>query len=161
MACTIGLLLTCQAHAQSFVEAHDPGVYAVSGAHGQPDPGTTSGQRSTGSTPALLRRTTHICAKLHTSFGARFILSADFDGDTLPVDVAIAHPAMADHGGASQDVDHIGSTLRAGEAHFFGWTFDDPAKLKAGRWHIILGHGGVVLADQPFDIDFTCGVPIS
>ena len=155
------LLLAGSAHAQTPVEARDPGIYAVSGAHDATDPAASSGQRLDGGTRRLLQRTTHICARLHTSFGVRFVLSADFGNDTLPVDVVIAHPAMTNQAGAVQYADHMAGTLRAGQEQFFGWTFEDPARLLPGRWHVILNHGGVALLDQPFDIDSTCGVPIS
>ncbi len=114
-----------------------------------------------GGAPRLLQRTTHICARLHTGFGAFFVLSAGAGAGTLPVDVAIAHPPMTNHAGVRKDMDHMESALQAGKPHYFGWTFEDPARLKPGRWDIVIRYAGVTLLDQPFDIDFTCGVPIS
>ncbi len=154
-------LLAGAANAQSLVEARDPGLYALSVAPDTAGAATVSGRPPADSTATLLQRTTHFCARLHTSFGVRFSLSADFGTDTLPVEVAIAQPATVNHAGVTQDVDHTAGWLQAGQPHYFGWTFDDPAKLRSGRWHILLNHGGVQLLDQPFDIDFTCSVPIS
>ena len=155
------VLLAGPAHAQALVGARDPGLYRIDGDQDRADPSTTAGVRSVGGTPTLLQRTTHICARLHTSFGVRFVLSRDFGTDALPVDVAVLHPAMPNHAGAQQDADHTPSMLQAGQPHFYGWTFADPARLVPGRWHITLSHGGVMLLDQPFDIDFACTVPIA
>ncbi len=159
-ACLL-LAFALPASASDLISMTDAGIYGLSGQQEVQDPDTTSGKRDVGGSTVLIQRTTTICARLGTSFGVRFTLSQEAGIDALPVDVAIVHPPMTNYSGGLQSEDHMLSALQAGKAHYYGWTFADPAKLLSGRWHITVSHGGHVLADQPFELDFTCSKLVS
>ena len=147
--------------AEPLVRAQNPGVYAIVGAQDLASPGTTSGRIGQGGVPHLLVRTTHVCARLHTSFGVQFELPAEAGVDAMPVEVTVTHPQMMNQAGVLQDADRFTTTLPAGQPHYLGWTFDDPARLLGGDWDIAVSHGGVRLSYQAFVVEFNCGVPVS
>jgi len=156
------LLLTPSANANPLVIISDPGIYTFTRSVDHPNPATTSGltQYPT-SDPYLLQKTTHICAKLHSHFGLHLSLPPPATPSPIPVAIVFTHPPMTNHQGQSQIQDLVATEIRPNERHYAGWSFEDPTKLLPGRWHISILHNGQMIADQPFDIDFSCIQAIS
>ena len=141
--------------AEGLVNLSDAGLYDVAAIQHVPDTGSVNGSHVV-ATGRLVERATHICPKLGTAFGVKFTLSTAAGVDALPVTLGIEHPSMTNYAGQSQIEDDFQASLKAGTAFLSFWVFESEAELKPGRWHFTLSHGGVLLLDQPFDVDVTC-----
>ena len=154
-AIVIAMLAVVPARAQALVDPSDAGVYDVSAIQHRPDAGSVNGSHVVG-TARLLGHATRVCAKLGTAFGVKFNLSTAAGVNALPVTLGIEHPAMTNYAGQNQTEDDFQASLKAGTPFLSFWVFESEAELKPGRWRFTLSHGGVTIADQPFDVDVTC-----
>ncbi len=154
-AIVCAVLAAAPARAEGLVNLSDAGLYDVAAIQHVPDTGSVNGSHVV-ATGHLIERATHICPKLGTAFGVKFTLSTAAGVDALPVTLGIQHPPMTNYAGQSQTEDDFKASLTSGTAFLSFWVFESQAKLKPGRWHFTLSHGGVLLLDQPFDVDVTC-----
>ena len=154
-ATILAVLAIAPARAEGLVNLSDAGLYDVSTIQHLPDAGSVNGSHVV-ATGQLIEHATHICPKLGTAFGVKFTLSEAAGVDALPVTLGIEHPPMTNYAGQNQTEDDFKGSLKAGTAFLSFWVFESQAELKPGRWHFTLSHGGVLLLDQPFDVDVTC-----
>ncbi len=154
-ATILAVLAIAPARAEGLVNRSDAGLYDVSAVQHLPDAGSVNGSHVVAN-GRLIEHATHICPKLGTAFGVKFTLSAAAGVDALPVTLGIEHPPMTNYAGQNQTADTFRGSLKAGTPFLSFWVFESQAELKPGRWHFILSHGGVLLLDQPFDVDVTC-----
>jgi hypothetical protein len=137
----------------SSVEIVEFGTYSVTGrVNGQP---TANGQRNYVGSHELLRRTDQICARLTTTFGIEYQITAAASstlGATALLTVVTKFPpeGLVNGQGEKFADNRQTSPAIAGVRQVRSFTFDEPFELVTGTWTFEIWHQDRVVATKSF-----------
>ena len=148
-------LLTAAAAAQTVpdVTITELGEYVVQRETGTLEPTfNPSGKTIKTDEFQFVARTTVIEARLCRRFGIRFIAPNLDPVFTTRVTIRIRHPMLAEPGGAATREHSWEAAMNGSVPNGAGYAFTEPWELVPGRWTFSVMFGGMILAEQAFDV---------